>query len=148
MIKQVVIYESNGVKFDDLESAKSYDDLCKDIESIMSKMKPRTEDIEELLDYGKQDVKTVRICIKNFCFLCAKIFADYEKTFNEVANGVRHISHIGRIIYDSKYKVLHGAYFRFECINMETGYEFQQPYFTNHMEEAFEEIKARKCKMI
>lgn len=76
--------------------------------------------------------------------MCSKFFPNYEKWFIEVANGDRHLSHIGRLIYDSIYKVLKDAYFRFECIDIKTGYEFQQPYYVNHIDEAFEDIKKRQ----
>lgn len=142
MIKEITIYEANGVRFDDLNSAIKYEDLCDEIECIMSRLEPRTEEIEDALDYGKQNIKVVESCIKDLCMLCAKIFPDYKQLFIEVANGDRHISHIGRLLDDThEYPILRETYFRFDCIDMKTGYEFQQPYFANHVDEALREIK-------
>lgn len=144
MIREITIYEANGVRFDDFNSASEYEDLCEDIERIMSRLKPRTEEIENCLDYGKQNIVVVKSCIKDFCVRCSKLFPDYEKWFTEVANGDRHISHIGWVISNSEYRIIYDAYFRFQCINMETGFEFQQPYYASNIDEAFEDIKHRQ----
>lgn len=141
MIKEITIYEVNDVRFDKLNDAAKYEVLCDEIERIMSRLKPRTKEIEDGLGYGKQNINVLKSCINDYCVVCAKLFPLYKEMFIEVANEDRHISHMGRIIYDSLYKVLKDAYFRFECIDRETGYEFQQPYYANHINEAFEYIK-------
>ena len=42
MIKEITIYEVNGVRFDKLNDAAKYEDLCDEIERIMSRLKPRS----------------------------------------------------------------------------------------------------------
>lgn len=57
--------------------------------------------------------------------------------FSEVANGTRHISHAGRVLsdYSHDFPILWKLYFRLECINDFSGFEYEQPYFANHESE-------------
>lgn len=146
MIKEIIVYEVDGVRFDDVNSAANYEDLCFDIERIMSRLKPRTKEIEDALDYGKQDPEEVRKCLAEFCNVCAKTIPLYKDWFIETGKGSRHLSRIGRVFpdYSNDYPCLWRTYYRFLCINMETGYEFQQAYYANNIEEAFKNIERRK----
>ena len=55
---------------------------------------------------------------------------------DEIADGSRHQSHIGYIFDDMpQYPILNHTFFRFECINMESGIEYCQPYYKEHENE-------------
>lgn len=129
MIKEITIYEANGVRFDNLEAASKYEDLCDDIERIMSRLNPRPKEAENGVCFVKQNVEILKSCFSDFCILCSKFFSDNEKWFVEVTNGDRHISHIERIIHERDFKCMSDAFSRFECMDFETGYEFVSPYY-------------------
>lgn len=59
------------------------------------------------------------------------------------ANGKRHPSHAGRVLsdYQQDYPCLYHAHYRFQCINNENGYEFQQPYFALNVDEGLCSIR-------
>lgn len=139
-MRTITIYETNGKRFNDKNEAIAYEKLCKKIKSIMAKLLPRTKEIEEGRDYNKHNLDTLKECFKDFCLECAKVLPKSSDWFMQTISGERHFSHIGRLLsdYSSKYPILYEAYFRFSCINFDTGFEFQQPYWANHQEEFFE----------
>lgn len=145
-MKKVVVWETNGKRFDVFDDAVKYEKLCKKVAGIMSQLLPRTKDVEDCLDYNKHNLYTLWGCFRAFCKLCAVIIPDYKEWFEQAACGERDKSHIGRILDDSRsdYPILYDAYFRFACIDFNTGFEFQQPYYANHVEEAFSDIKRNK----
>lgn len=143
-MKKLTIFETNGKRFDYYEDALKYEKLCKKVDGIMSQLLPRTEEIEHGTDYNKHNKETLNGCFKAFCKECAKQIPNDEAMFIDVANGIRHFSHIDRILSDYSYKFpcLYDAYCRFNCIDFNTGFEFQQPYYVTHQNEFFNMIKS------
>lgn len=43
MIIEISVFEVNGIRFDDLNSAIKYENLCDEVERIISRLKPRTK---------------------------------------------------------------------------------------------------------
>lgn len=142
-MKKVIVWETNGKRFDDYKDAVKYEALCKKVNGIMSQLLPRTKDVEQCLDYNKHNLDTLNGCFRAFCKVCALMIPDYKEWFEQTSCGERDKSHIGRLLDDnrSEYPILYDAYFRFSCIDFKTGFEFQQPYYANHIDEAFNDIK-------
>lgn len=138
-MKKILIFETNGKRFDSYNDAVQYEKLCKKINSIMKQMLPRTKEIENGTDFNKHNKDTLNGCFKAFCKECAKQIPSYAKWFEEVRNGDRLISHMDRILsdYSSSYPILYDTYYRFQCIDFIHGYEFNQPYYVTHQEEFF-----------
>lgn len=139
-MRTITIYETNGKRFDDKNEAIAYEKLCKKINSIMMQLLPRTKEIQEGRDYNKHNLGTLKGCFKAFCLECAKVLPEWSDWFMQTISGKRHMSHIGKLLsdYRDNYPILYEAYFRFSCINFDTGFEFQQPYWASHQEEFFE----------
>lgn len=143
-MKKLIIFETNGKRFDTHEEALKYEKLCKKIDGIMSQLLPRTEEIEHGTDYNIHNKETLNGCFKAFCKECAKQIPDKEVMFIDTMNGIRHMSHMGRILSDYSYNLpcLYDAYHRFSCIDFNTGFEFEQPYYVTHQDEFFNNIKS------
>jgi hypothetical protein len=143
-MKKLTIFETNGKRFDSYEDALKYEKLCKKIDGIMSQLLPRTEEIEYGTDYNKHNKEILNGCFKAFCKECAKQMPDMEALFIDTMNGIRHMSHMGRVLSDCGYDFpcLYDAYHRFNCIDFNTGFEFQQPYYVTHQDEFFNMIKS------
>lgn len=138
-MKTITVYETNGKRFDDKNEAVAYEKLCKKINSIMAQLLPRTKEVEEGADYNKHNLDTLKGCFKAFCLECAKTIPSFEEWFMQTISGERHLSHIGRILDDHShhFPILYEAYFRFTCIDFESGFEFQQPYYVAHQDDFF-----------
>lgn len=145
-MRKIIVYETNGKRFDSYEEALKYEKLCKKVGSIMSQLLPRTKEIEQGTDFNKHNKETLNGCFKAFCKECAKQIPSFEQWFTETANGTRPLSYIGRIIsdYSHEFPCLYDAYFRFSCTDFNTGYEFQQPYFVTHQDYFFNWLKSNQ----
>ena len=143
-MRKIIVFETNGKRFDSYEEALKYEKLCKKVGSIMSQLLPRTKEIEQGTDFNKQNKETLNGCFKAFCQECAKQIPSFEQWFTETVNGTRPISYIGRILsdYSHKFPCLYDAYFRFSCIDFNTGFEFQQPYYVTHQDDFFNGLKS------
>ncbi len=143
MVKQVIVYEAYGKRFDEYNDALKYEYLYEEVEKIMSDLPPRSEAVENGTDVVKHDVSTLNKCLKAFCNICAEHITPFKQWFIDVVNGDLHISHIGRILsdYRSDFPILYKTYYRFDCIDFETGIEFQQPYYVTHQDEFFSQLK-------
>ena len=139
-MKKIVVYETNGKRFDDKNEAIAYEKLCKKINGIMAQLLPRTKEIEDGRDYNKHNLDTLKGCFKAFCLECAKVLPEWSEWFMQTISGERNLSHIGRLLSDNSHNcpILFDAYFRFACTNFDTGFEFQQPYWASHPDEFFE----------
>lgn len=144
-METIMVYVANGKRFDDPIEALAYERLCDRVDDIVWRLTPRSESLEKGHDYYKHDLSVVKDCFKKFCVLCSEVIPSYKEWFLQTANGDRHISHIGRILsdYSHDYPILNKTLFRFECISLENGYEFQQPYYVTHQEEFFKAMEKR-----
>lgn len=142
-MKKIIVYETNGKRFNIESEAIAYEKLGKKINGIMAQLLPRTKEIEDGRDYNKHNLDTLRGCFKAFCLECAKVLPEWSEWFMQTISGERHLSHIGRLLSDNSHNcpILYDAYFRFACTNFDTGFEFQQPYWANHPDEFFEYSK-------
>lgn len=142
-MKTIVVYETNGKRFDDKNEAIAYEKLCKNIKGIMAQLLPRTKEIEEGSAYNKHNLDTLKGCFKAFCLECVKVLPEWSEWFTQTISGERHFSHICKLLSDNShyYPILYDACFRFSCISFENGFEFPQPYFVAHQDEFFEFMK-------
>lgn len=143
-MEEIIIYKcEDGTRFDRKEDAKNYDDICERIKRIMIPMGERTVDCSRGREYINHDIIVVKDTLNKFLIECSEIvtFNYGKEQLIECANGTRHISHAEYIISQSNIKVLKEAMFRFECTNMKSGREYQQPYFAMHEEEFEERIR-------
>lgn len=138
-MKTIMVYDVEGKRFDDPQEALYYEKLCEKVLKIMSELTPRTRDVENGEGYIIHNVEILRRCYKRFCEVCAQTIPSYADWFSQAAEGVRHISHIGRILSDhgNDYPILWREFYRFNCSCFDSGYEFQQPYYVTHQDEFF-----------
>lgn len=144
-IREKTIFEYNGKEFAMYSEAVAYKKLCDAVFDIMAALSPRVEAVDDGLLALEHPIGLVEACRQQFLELCALTIPSFKRWFYEVAAGKRHESHIERILsdYSCEYPILNKTWFRFKCINRDFGYEFQQPYYVAHVEEAFEDIRKR-----
>ena len=143
--EEITMYQcEDGTRFDEKEKARNYDDICQRIKQIMIPMGERTVDCEKGYEYINHNPIVVKNTLSKFLFECSKILTCHSKDLVECANGIRHISQAEYFISESNITVLMYAMFRFSCTNMESGREYQQPYFKTHEEEFLEQQKKYK----
>lgn len=136
MIKEVMIYETtDGCRFNTEEEAKEYEALYKKCENIMSQLRPHEDN-----SAVQQDVKLVKNAFNEFMDLCGEAMPYYKKTFICVKGGNTHPSWAQRVISDYNIKCLCNASFRFQCTDMVSGIEYEQPYYVEHESEWNREI--------
>lgn len=136
MIKKVTIYETtDGCRFNTEKEAEKYESLYEKCEIIMGQLRPRVDD-----GAVQQDAKLVKKALSEFMDLCIETLSPYKNTFIGVKEGSTHPSWAGRIISDYGIKCLCEAFYRFQCTNMVSGIEYEQPYFVEHESEWDKEI--------
>ena len=131
MIKEVIIYETeDGSQFNTQQEAENYEALYEKCQTIMGQLRPREE-------YGavQQDIEKTKKAFAEFMDLCAATIPRYKKTFIGVKDGGIDQSWAHRIISDYDIKCLRNVFFRFACINMVNGVEYEQPYYVKHESE-------------
>lgn len=145
-MKEIIVYESYGKRFDKKEDAMAYEKLHEEVDELMAAMAPRTQLVEDGLECIRHCADTVKACFKIFCDICKNAIPLHQRIFDEVREGVRHRSHAEYILsdYSQDFPVLRDTLYRFACIDFETGLEFQQPYFVKNQEEYFEIIEKYK----
>ena len=131
MIKEIIHYVTDdGSEFDNYKDAQEYEALYEKCEKIMSQLKPYVE-----RKAVRQDIGTVKKAYKEFMELCAETMPSFKDIFLKTADGIAHPSHAERVIGDYDFKCLCEADFRFMCTNMDSGIEYEQPYYVNHQNE-------------
>ena len=147
-MKTIIVYQTDdGCRFDKFEAAIKYEKLCKKCDEINNKFINIGRDLNynEYINIGRdlnyneyiqQDIHKVNDLFKEFMNIVSEAIPSCSKIAQECSKGIRHKSHIYRIISDYNIKCLNTLMFRFECISFENGKEFQQPYFVTHQEEA------------
>lgn len=136
-MKEVIIYEAyDGTEFRDKNMCMEYDSYIEKANEIMSQLRVRKSDSNYAV---RQDVSVVKKAMKQFFDEVAKPLLDSETLstiMDEIADGSRHPSHIAYIFNEmTQYPILNHTFFRFECINMESGIEYCQPYYIKHENE-------------
>ena len=131
MIKEVLRFETtDGSVFSKRKDAEKYEELYERCEKIMSPLRPHE-------DYGavRQDIDTVKKAFAEFMGLCGDVIPNWKELFDKTATGEAHPSHAARVISDYGFDCLSSANFRFMCTNMNSGIEYEQPYFVSHEDE-------------
>lgn len=115
------------------KSCLQYEAYLNKINQIMSRLKEKKE------GYGyavKQDMKIVKTAMRDFFDQVAKNLVDWDlakRMMDDTVNGIRDMSHISRIFSEyPEFPLLSKTFFRFECIDFESGVEYDQPYFASH----------------
>lgn len=140
-MRAITIYQTeDGCRFDKKEDAIKYEELCDKCKNIESNLVNIGRELQ-YNEYIQQDVTIVKKSMDYFMDVVADAIPEYAAWTIQVKNGGRHISHIERVISDYNIKCLNNLYFRFKCISLENGKEFQQPYFVKHQDEAPIEVK-------
>lgn len=135
-MKTIIVYQTDdGCRFDKFEAAIKYEKLCKKCDEINNKFINIGRDLN-YNEYIQQDIHKVNDLFKEFMNIVSEAIPSCSKMAKECSEGIRHKSHIYRIISDYNIKCLNILMCRFECISFENGKEFQQPYFVTHQEEA------------
>lgn len=136
-MKQIIQFESrDGEIFSNKKECQAYEDVLDKTDEIMSTLKDNSKVSSDIA--VKQDIDTVKTAFRRFLFeVCLPAFSDWEwahKIIKETAEGTRHNSWVARLLSDNpdKGKVYWETYFRFLCINPESGIEYQQPYYVEH----------------
>ena len=140
-MKEITIYQTeDGCRFDKKEDAIKYEELCDKCKNIESNLVNIGRELQ-YNEYIQQDVTMVKNSIYCFMDVVADAIPEYAAWAIQVKNGGRHISHIERVLSDYNIKCLDNLCYRFKCISLENGKEFQQPYFVKHQDEAPIEVK-------
>ena len=130
MIKKITIYETTDrSRFESHRKAVEYEKLYGLCNEIMQVLRDREDDCAV-----RQDIKDVKNAFEKLMSLCAEVIPDFKSTFDKVATGKAHPSWAGRILsdYSTEYRCLYKSFYRFECINMVSGIEYEQPYYVSH----------------
>ena len=131
-MKEITTYiADDGSRFDCKRECADYENLCSRVDNIMSALRPRDDSGRTAV---RQDTMIVKQTYTELMKLCSEVMPRHERIFNECAAGTRHRSHAGRIISDywNEYRCLAAADYRFDCIDWETGIEYEQPYYTSN----------------
>ena len=142
MIKEIITYEVNGRRFDKYDEAVAYDVLCDEINTIMRPLQERNEEVKngELCITQNKDI--LNTAFRKFVELCDRFFeGKYTADFNLLIEKGRPGDTLAYYII-SNYGYNHiitDTYYRFQCINFDSGREYQQPYYVNHEEGFFDE---------
>lgn len=132
-MEEITIYKAvDGTRFDSEYDCEHYESVIDKANNIMSRLRPNDEISSNVAI--RQDSDVVTEVKRDFFLLCAEVIPSYKRWFSEVANGIRHISHAGRVLsdYSQDFPILYKLYFRLECINDCSGIEYEQPYSANH----------------
>lgn len=149
-MKKVIMYETNGKRFDKYSDAEKYEKLCKKVNGIMKQLLPRTEEVENDEDYNKHNIKILKGCFIAFLKTMKSIerFRDLIMPNDKVPfdNGIKYNAEVALVRYDDcgDFPILHDTIYHFQCIDFETGFEFSQPYYVTHQEAFFLSMKERK----
>lgn len=137
-IREVIVYDVDGKKFDKKSDAEEYFVLYKDVCKIASVL---GKEIENDKSFKKHNISEVKKSFKEFCLLCEKIFPTYKDSFHLLYDKGYYDSGsiCCRIIYDScyDYPILSKVFYRYSCINFTSGIEYLQPYYAEHPEDFF-----------
>lgn len=142
MIKEITTYEVNGRRFDKYDEAVAYDVLCDEINTIMCPLQERNEEVKNGELCITQDVEIVRTAFKKFIELCDRVFeGKYTDKFNVlIEKGRPGATSADYLISNYDYcHIITDTYYRFQCINFDSGREYQQPFYVNHEEDFFNE---------
>ena len=143
MIKEFVVYESNGKRFNTYEEAYEYDVLCDRVNTIMNALPERTKEVEIGETYiNHKDINVVKNTFKEFIKICREVlpYEHLNKSFdNTIKAGHPVCNSAAYYINDCDYPILSNTYYRFCCINFESGNEYNQSYYVNHESEFFRE---------
>ena len=69
-METIIVYVVKGKRFDDPMEALKYKTLCERVEDIMSSLEPRTERVDNGLEYIPHGVTVVKDSFKEFCDVC------------------------------------------------------------------------------
>ena len=138
-MKKIIIYEAkDGTRFDKKAEAQEYESMLLKISEAEKKyIGKRRKDVERGLACSEHKPEDVNAFKKELCEIAAYYIPSSKKFLRECGNGTRHISHAQRLVGDACIPALEAAFFRLDCINAETGKEYEQPYYA-HNPEAWE----------
>jgi hypothetical protein len=135
-MKELTVYiADDGTKFKNFNDCSKYEGYLEKTQRIMSQLNTRKEGSSFAV---RQNVELVKQCMEKFFNEVAKPLLNNKmlsKLMDDTIAGKAHMSHIARYFDDSQYPLLYSTYFRFVCINMKSGIEYEQPYFVNHEDE-------------
>ena len=133
-MKEIILYEANdGVRFELECDCVYHEAFCDKVEEINKRLR-KNEEIDGTLAI-EQDLDVVRSAFKDLMELCAEEFPQLDgRVFKEVASGQRHISHANYLLqeYSDQYPTLRRLFYRFMCIDINTGIEYEQSYFAQN----------------
>lgn len=138
-MKEVIMYSaSDGSTFSDKGKCERYEKIVDDVNAIMSLLHDNEIISSETAIRHKAFV--VQECFRQFLLTVCKPLFDsdvYKTWFDKTATGEMNINTVGRLLsdYSDEYPILNKTYYRFLCINMKSGIEYEQPYFVSHENE-------------
>lgn len=134
-MKKITVYQcEDGTRFDKENEALGYESYAARAKAIESQLVSIGRELNGN-EYIQQDPAVVKKAKYDFLTLVAQRLPKWKDWAIGCRDGIRHISHIQRIICDYNIKWMQNLDFRLSCID-ESGREFQQPYYVNHPEEA------------
>lgn len=136
MIERITVFQtSDGKRFDDPREAENYEYIYQRCQEIMGKLRPATDFNE--WQAVRQNIYAVKSAFLDLMELCCDVLYKHKRVFIGVANGKYHRSHAEHILSDfsKDYPCLQKTFYRFECISLTSGIEYNQPYYATHEDE-------------
>lgn len=138
-MKKIEIYQcEDGTRFDKENEALEYESYAARAKEIESRLVNIGRELNGN-EYIQQDPAVVKKAKYDFLTLVAERLPEWKDWATQCRDGIRHISHIGRVISDYGIRWMRHLDFRLSCID-ESGREYQQPYYKNHPEEATKRV--------
>lgn len=136
MREEKVYVANDGAHFKTSEECLAYECYLNKANEIMSRLKPRKSESGYAV---RQEVDTVRQAMRDFFDNVGKPLVGWDlakRMMDDTANGTRHMSHIECLFSEyPEYPVLSNVFYRFTCISMQSGIEYEQPYYVTHEED-------------
>lgn len=128
MIRKVTIYEVGGVRFDTIEEAEKYSALCEKVGAIMSRIAPRTPELEKGEDVVFHDKNVVAEVLDDFAELVTERLSSkfqFVGNKNDIYRAPNSI--IELLMGDKEGHCLLQAYQRLLCLVPQLGMEVKKP---------------------
>lgn len=140
-MRAITIYQAeDGSRFNKKEDAIRYENLCHKCDEINRRFVNIDRELNSK-EFIQQNPVIVKVLFAEFMNVVAEAIPYYAQWAKECGAGIRHISHILKVLCDYNINCLDKLMYRFWCIDFDSGRQFQQPYFVKHQDEAPIEVK-------
>lgn len=132
-MKAITLYQANDLsRFENEQDCLKYEQICLEVKEAIKLISEKNKILDSRRDIRRvHSPKDVRTAFNNFMDICIKYIPIHKTSFNNVKKGVP-FKYIDWMIDDSQLKCLRDTFYRFLCINFNSGYEYCMPSFANN----------------